>query len=39
VAVRNAEIRKVPSEQRSKRRVIVRLDCVDGEREMPANFP
>jgi hypothetical protein len=38
-AVRNAEIRKVPSELRGERRVIVRLDFVDGEGKMLADFP
>jgi hypothetical protein len=38
VAVRNAEIRKMSSELRSKRRVVIRLDSSDDEGKMPTNF-
>ena len=39
VAVRNAEIRKMPSELWSERRVVIRLDFLDGEGKMLTNFP
>src|SRR6266481_4794497 len=39
VAVRNAEIGKMPSELWSERRVIVCLYFLDGERKMLTNFP
>ena len=38
VAVRNAEIRKMPSELRSKRRVIVCLYFLNGKRKMLTNL-
>jgi hypothetical protein len=37
--MRNAEIRKMPSELGSERRVIVSLDFLDCERKMLTNFP
>jgi len=39
VPMRNAEIRKMPSELWSERRVIVRLVFLDDKRKMLANFP
>ena len=39
VAVRNAEIGKMPSELWSERRVIVCLDLSDGKGKMLTNFP
>ncbi len=39
VAVRNTEISKVSSELWSQRRVVIRLDCLDGERKMLTNSP
>jgi hypothetical protein len=39
VPMRNAEIRKMPGELWSERRVIVRLDFLNGEGKMLTNFP
>ena len=39
VAVRDAEIGKMPGELRSERRVVVRLDSLDSEGKMLTNFP
>ena len=37
--MRNAEIRKMPGELWSERRVVVRLDFLNGEGKMLTNFP
>jgi hypothetical protein len=39
VAMRNAEIGKMPGELWPERRVVVRLYFLDGERKMLTNFP
>ena len=39
VAVRNAEVRKMPGALWSERRIVIGLDLLDGQGKMLTNFP